>query len=99
MKKHLISVITTISALGIGFFLMVVPFRIFTMLSGTQMRFLLAAEIITYFVILLIVSFKKEAKKDNEKKSSEYSKRHNERINRRNNELKGIKVSDYDLVA
>lgn len=99
MKKFLSTAFITISALVTGFAAMAVPFRLFDELSPAEMKALFIAEIVVYFAITSIFLLIKEQKKERKVKDEKMKSRHKERVLRRQQELKGIKVSNYDLAA
>ena len=69
-KNLLKGIILTIVSLAGGFFALSVPFRIFSTLSGDEVRILFVTEIAVYFavgMIFLVVKDNKEQKKRKQK--------------------------------
>lgn len=99
MKNLLSKVFVSVTALIVGFGAMVLPFRLFENLTGMQMRILFIAEIIVYFAIVSAFFLIKEAKAEKEKRRLELLERHNRRVEKRNAELSGIRVNDYEIAA
>lgn len=99
MKKFLSTVLITVSSLAAGFAAMTIPFRLFDELSPAERKALFIAEIVVYFAITSIFLLIKEHKKEQRVKDEKMKNRHKERVSRRQQELKGIKVSNYDLAA
>ena len=99
MKKFLSNAIISIAAIIVGYGAMVLPFHIFSNLTGIQMRMIFIAEILIYFAIFSAFFLIKEYKENCRKKEQEFRKRHNKRINERNRAVKGISVINYDLAA
>ena len=89
----------SVAALLVGFGAMVLPFHLFNNLTPMQMRILLFAEIIVYFLIASAFFLIKEEKAQREIKAREFEERHARRVAKRQNELKGIRVNNYDLAA
>ena len=99
MKNFLVKAFISVAALAVGFGAMVIPFQLFNNLTPAQMRILFFAEIIVYFSIVSAFFLVKEAKEERKKKAAEFEERHARRVAKRKNELKGIKVNNYDLAA
>lgn len=99
MKNTLNTVITSLLTLLTAFAATVIPFRLFDSLTQQQMRILLFAEVFVYFAIFSAVFLKKERRAQRKSKEQELRKRHCERIEKRNSEMSGIKVKEYDLAA
>ena len=89
----------SVSALLVGFGAMVLPFHLFSNLSPMQMRMLFFAEIIVYFLIVSAFFLVKEAREERKIKALEFEERHARRVAKRQSELKGIRVNNYDLAA
>ena len=89
----------SVAALLVGFGAMVLPFHLFNNLTPMQMRILFFAEIIVYFLIASAFFLIKEEKAQREIKAREFEERHARRVAKRQNELKGIRVNNYDLAA
>lgn len=99
MKNALNTIIISLLTLLTAFTATVVPFRLFDSLTQTQMRILLFAEIALYLTIFSAVCLKKEQKAQRKSKEQALQKRHRERVEKRNEEMNGIKVKEYDLAA
>ena len=99
MKNLINKAIISVAALFVGFGAMVLPFQLFTNLTPMQMRILFFAEIVVYFLIASAFFLVKEEKAQRKIKAIEYEERHARRIAKRQNELKGIRVNNYDLAA
>ncbi len=99
MKKFLSNTIISAAAILVGYGAMVLPFRLFSNLTGIQMRIIFIAEILIYFAIFSAFFLIREHKESSRKKEQEWQQRHNERVNKRNRAVKGIKVNHYDLAA
>lgn len=99
MKKTLTNLLFSAIAIVTGYVSMVIPFHLLGTLSQGQMRILLAAEILVYFCIFSVYHGRKEAKAQRRAKDDKLKAQHNERVARRNEELKGIIVNNYDLAA
>ena len=99
MKNFINKAIISVAALVVGFGAMVLPFHLFNNLTPMQMRILFFAEIVVYFAIASAFFLVKEAKAESRKRAIELEERHNRRVAKRRNELKGIKVNNYDLAA
>ncbi len=99
MKRTLTTALLSIAAIIIGYISMALPFRLFEALSQTQMRLLLGGEILIYISIFSAYFCGKEAKAQRRVKDEKMKAQHNERIARRNEELKGIRVNNFDLAA
>ncbi len=59
----------------------------------------IAAIAVGYGAISLPFHLIREHKENCRKKEQNFQKRHNERINKRNKTVKGIRISNYDLAA
>ena len=99
MKKVISTLIISAAAILVGYGAMALPFHLFTNLTGMQMRILFVAEIIIYFAIFSAFFLIKESKIEKRKKERALQERHNRRVSKRQNELKGIKISSFDLAA
>lgn len=99
MKNFFNYVLISISTLIVGFGAMALPFKLFDELSRTEMRILLFAEIVIYFSIVSIYFIMKEKKEENIKKEKRFKEMHNDRIIKREKELQGLKISNYDFAA
>ena len=89
----------SVAALIVGYGAMVLPFHLFDNLTPMQMRILFFTEIIVYFLIVSAFFLIKEAKEENKKRTLALEERHNRRVAKRQNELKGIRVNNYDIAA
>ena len=99
MKNLFVKAMISVAALLVGFGAMVLPFHLFNNLTPMQMKILLFAEIIVYFLIASAFFLIKEEKAQREIKAREFEERHARRVAKRQNELKGIRVNNYDLAA
>lgn len=99
MKKVISTIIISAAAILVGYGAMALPFHLFTNLTGMQMRILFVAEIIIYFAIFSAFFLIKESKSEKKKKERAFQERHNRRVSKRQNELKGIKMNGFDLAA
>lgn len=99
MKKFLSNIIISAAAILVGYGAMVLPFHLFSNLTGMQMRMIFIAEVLIYFAIFSAFFLIREHKESRRKKEQELQQRHNERIKKRNRAVKGIKVNHYDLAA
>lgn len=99
MKENIKNLLLFIATTIVGFFAMTVPFKLFTELTQTQMRFLLLGEIAICVAIFCVVFLRKEAKEQRKRKAQEAFEKHCERVETRNETLKGIKVYNYDIAA
>lgn len=99
MKNLIVKAIISVAALLVGFGAMVLPFHLFNNLTPMQIRLLFFAEIIVYFLIVSAFFLIKEAKAERKQRALELEERHARRVAKRKNELKGIKVNNYDLAA
>ncbi|MCI9641896.1 MAG: hypothetical protein HFJ98_03790 [Eubacterium sp.] len=99
MKKFLSNAIISIAAIAVGYGAISLPFHLFDNLTGIQMRIIFIAEILIYFAIFSAFFLIREHKENCRKKEQNFQKRHNERINKRNKTVKGIRISNYDLAA
>ena len=99
MKNLINKAIISVAALFVGFGAMVLPFQLFTNLTPMQMRILFFAEIVVYFLIASAFFLIKEEKAQREIRALEFEERHARRVAKRRNELKGIRVNNYDLAA
>lgn len=99
MKENIKNLLLFIATTAVGFFAMAVPFKLFTELTQTQMRILLIAEIAVSVAIFCAVFLRKEAKELRKRKAQEAFEKHCERVETRNETLKGIKVYNYDIAA
>ncbi|MDE6110676.1 MAG: hypothetical protein K2F65_02035, partial [Eubacterium sp.] len=84
MKKFLNYAIISIAAIIVGYGAMVLPFHLFSNLTGIQMRIIFVAEILIYFAIFSAFFLIKEYKENCRKREQEFQKKHNERICERN---------------
>lgn len=98
MKKIIKNILIGVLSAAIGYCLMEIPFHIFDLITPVQSKIIFMAEIVVYFIIFAIAAIMIEVKKDRKRKNAEYAKKHNERIEKRNNELNGINI-DIDLAA
>ena len=89
----------SVAALLVGFGAMVLPFHLFNNLTPMQMRILFFVEILVYFLIASAFFLIKEAKAERKIRALEFEERHARRVAKRQNELKGIRVNNYDLAA
>lgn len=99
MKNLFVKAMISVAALLVGFGAMVLPFHLFNNLTPMQMRILFFAEIIVYFLIASAFFLIKEAKEERKARNLEFEERHARRVAKRRNELKGIRVDNYDLAA
>lgn len=99
MKKFLSNAIISIAGIIVGYFAMALPFHLFSNLTGIQMRIIFISEILIYFAVFSAYFIIKEHKDNCRKKEQKFQQRHNERMNKRNRAIKGIKVNHYDLAA
>ncbi len=99
MKNFFNYVLISISTLIVGFTAMALPFKLFDELSRTEMRILLFAEIVIYFSIVSIYFLIKEKKEESIKKEKRFKELHNDRVTKRQQELQGLKISNYDYAA
>lgn len=99
MKKTIRNILTGILSAIIGYCLMEIPFHIFDLISPVQSKIIFVAEIIIYSIIFAITAIMIEAKKDKKRKNEEHEKKHNDRVNKRNREMQGISIPDFDFVA
>ena len=99
MKKALNVLIISALTIAIGFISMALPFHLIDNLTQFQMRVLLAGEIAVYICIFSAYFGGKEAKAQRRIRESRMKEQHEERIARRNEELKGITINNYDLAA
>lgn len=99
MKNTLTTIIISLLTLLTAFAATVIPFRLFDSLTQAQMRILLFAEVTIYLTIFSAVCLKKEQRAQRKSKEQELKKRHRKRIEKRNGEMKGIKVKEFDLAA
>lgn len=99
MKDNIKTLLLFISTTTVGFFAMAIPFKLFTELTQTQMRILLGFEIAVCFGIFCAVFLRKEAKEQRKRKAQKSYEKHCERVETRNEELRGIKVYNYDIAA
>lgn len=99
MKNLFVKAIISVAALLVGFGAMVLPFHLFNNLTPMQIKLLFFAEIIVYFLIASAFFLIKEEKAQREIRALEYEERHARRVAKRRNELKGIRVNNYDLAA
>lgn len=89
----------SVAALLVGFGAMVLPFHLFNNLTPMQIKILFFAEIIVYFLIVSAFFLIKEERAQREIRALEFEERHARRVAKRRNELKGIRVNNYDLAA
>lgn len=99
MKNIFNYVLISISTILVGFTAMALPFKLFNELSKTEMRVLFLAEVIIYFSIFSLYFIIKENKKENKRKEQKLQEMHNVRVIKREKELQGINLSNFDLVA
>lgn len=99
MKNTIKTILLSAVTLAAGFIAMSVPFRLFDNLSQMQMRILLIAEVIIYFIIFSVVFLKKEANAQRKAKEKELKEKHNKRVLKRKQKLSGITVQNFDLAA
>lgn len=99
MKNLFSKVLISVTALIVGYGAMVLPFRLFDNLTGMQMRILFFSEMIVYFAIVSAFFLIREAKAEKEKRKLAFQERHNRRVEKRNSELRGIRVNDYEIAA
>ena len=99
MKKTIKLILSAVLTTGIGYCLMAFPFHIFEFLTPNQMKIVFIAELIIYFIIFAAVGTAFEKRRDRKRKNEEMQKRHNERAEKRNKQIQGIHISDFDYVA
>ncbi len=99
MKRTLNILLISALTISIGFISMALPFRLFDTLTQLQMRFLLAGEIAVYFCIFSAYFGGREAKAQRRARDEKLRAQHEERVARRNDEMKGICVNNFDLAA
>lgn len=99
MKENIKNLLLFIATTAVGFFAMAVPFKLFTELTQTQMRIMLIAEIAVSVAIFCVVFLRKEAKEQRKRKAQKAFEKHCERVETRNESLKGIRVYNYDIAA
>ncbi|MCD7873333.1 MAG: hypothetical protein LUG21_08685 [Clostridiales bacterium] len=78
---------------------MALPFKLFNTLSQTQMRIILAAEIIIYFSLFAVFCLKKEQNAKRKKKDAEAKNQRKKRIENYQSALKELSVTDYENAA
>lgn len=99
MKDNIKTILLFIATAGAGFFAMAVPFRLFSNLTQTEMRIVLAVELAVCFAIFCAVFLKKEARENKRQKEEKAMDKHRKRVENRNEMLNGIKVYNYDIAA
>lgn len=99
MKKVLNILLISALTITVGFISMALPFHFLDNLTQLQMRIMLAGEIAVYICIFSAYFGGKEAKAQRRIREERLREQHNERIARRNEELKGITVNQFDLAA
>ncbi|MDE6385050.1 MAG: hypothetical protein K2L36_02760 [Eubacterium sp.] len=99
MKKVISTLIISAAAIIVGYGALALPFHLFTNLTGMQMRILFVAEIIIYFAIFSAFFLIRESRCEKKKKERELRERHNRRVSKRQNELKGINLNGLDIAA
>lgn len=99
MKENIKNLLLFIATTAVGFFAMAIPFKLITELTQTQMRIMLIAEIAVCVAIFCAVFLRKEAKEQRKRKAQKAFEKHCERVESRNETLRGIKVYNYDIAA
>lgn len=99
MKNLIVKAMISVFAILVGFGAMILPFHLLSNLTPMQIKILFFAEIVVYFLIASAFFLIKEAKEERRIKALEFEERHARRVAKRKNELKGIKVNNYDIAA
>lgn len=101
IKQLLSGAIISAVTLAFGFALTMLSFNLFDSLTANQMKILFAADIICLALTGCIAFFLFESKRSKKRKEKLLQERHNRRIEKRNNEIKGLEsiLNKYDLVA
>lgn len=99
MKKILNTLIISAAAIFVGYWAISLPFHLFDTLTGMQMRILFICEILIYFFVFSAFFIIKEAKAEKKEKACRLKEKQIKRRTQRENEIKGIKISDFNTAA